>query len=93
MDRHTPTSPSPTRAEPLPSGFNELLQHDASTPYPRESIVAETIQVHSQPGARYGTPGPQPHHSQDVEGSMLYQQCAGTAELVGKHGRSCGPVG
>ncbi|KAK4128319.1 hypothetical protein N657DRAFT_585182 [Parathielavia appendiculata] len=64
MDRHTPTSPGPTRVEPLPSGFNELLQHNASTLHPRDTIATEATQTHSQPGSRYGTPGPQPHQPQ-----------------------------
>ncbi|KAK3310297.1 uncharacterized protein B0T15DRAFT_546847, partial [Chaetomium strumarium] len=46
MDRNTPPSPPRTRAEPLPMGFHELLQHNA----------AESIHAHSQPASRYGTP-------------------------------------
>jgi hypothetical protein len=81
MDRNTPPSPPQTRAEPLPMGFHELLQHNA----------AESIQAHSQPGSRYGTPVPQPHRSQGVDASMVYQHRGGGGDLVGKfHRMPCG---
>ncbi|KAK4105986.1 hypothetical protein N658DRAFT_460108 [Parathielavia hyrcaniae] len=59
MDRRTPTSPVPTKAEPLPSGFNELLQHNASSLYPRDAMGTDATQTHSQPGP-YG-PIPEPY--------------------------------
>ncbi|KAK3906214.1 hypothetical protein C8A05DRAFT_40950 [Staphylotrichum tortipilum] len=75
MDRHTPPSPTPTKVEPMPSGFSELLQHNSSTPYPGEAIpTTESIPTHLQPGSRYGTPGLQLPHSQGIEAPMVYQQ-------------------
>ncbi|EAQ90810.1 hypothetical protein CHGG_02745 [Chaetomium globosum CBS 148.51] len=59
MDRHTPPSPAPTRVDPLPSGFNELLQHNAS--YSHEAISADPIQAHSQPGSSSYGPIPEPY--------------------------------
>ena len=87
MDRHTPPSPTPTKVEPMPSGFNELLQHNSSAPYPGQPIpTTESIPPHLQPGSRYGTPGPQLQHSQGIEAPMLYQQ-GGTGDMVRIHRR------
>ncbi|KAL2178599.1 uncharacterized protein P884DRAFT_240539 [Thermothelomyces heterothallicus CBS 202.75] len=61
MDRHTPPSPAPTKAEPLPTGFYELIQHNASASYPCGIIHAESIHAHSQPASRYGTPDDSPY--------------------------------
>jgi hypothetical protein len=85
MDRHTPPSPAPNRADPLPSGFNELLRHNASASYPHEA--ADPVHAHSQPGSRYGTPGPQPHHAHGIDTSMAYQQRGVVGDLVRMHPR------
>ncbi len=83
MDRHTPPSPTPTKAEPMPSWFNELLQHNSSAPYPGEPIpTTESIPAHLQPGSRYGTPGPQLQHSQGIEAPMVYQHGGAGGDLV-----------
>lgn len=84
MDQHAPPSPALTKAESLPTGFNELLQHNAAASYPRDAMSVEPIQAHSQPDSRYGTPASQPHHSQGFDTSMSYQQCGGGGELVGR---------
>jgi hypothetical protein len=82
MDRHTPLSPGSIKGEPLPTGFNELMQHNTAGSYARETMRAESIHAHSQPISRYGTPVPQSHHSQGFEASMPYQQRGGSGELV-----------
>lgn len=74
MDRHTPLSPGPIKSESLPTGFNELMQHNAAASYAREAIPTDSIQAHSQPTSRYGTPVPQSHHSQGYDASIAYQQ-------------------
>jgi hypothetical protein len=89
MDHQTPPSPGPIKAEPLPSGFNELMQHNASASYPRDTIIANSVQVHSQPASRYGTPVPQLHHSQGVDAEVIYHQRGGGGDMVGKHCGSC----
>ncbi|KAK4239462.1 hypothetical protein C8A03DRAFT_14167 [Achaetomium macrosporum] len=76
MDHNTPPSPPQTKAEPLPMGFHELLRHNA----------AESIQAHSQPASRYGTPVPQLHQPQGVDASVVYQQHhGGGGDLPGYH--------
>lgn len=87
MDRNTPPSPAPapTRAEPLPTGFNELLQHNTAATHARESTAAESIHAHSQPASRYGTPAPQQHHPQGFDSSTPYQQRGGGGNLVRKY--------
>lgn len=86
MNRHTLPSPAPTKAELLPAGFHELIQHNASASYPCGMIRAESVQVHSQPASRYGTPGPHslPHHPQGVDSPMDGQHCGGASDLVGR---------
>ncbi|KAK4197478.1 hypothetical protein QBC40DRAFT_102966 [Triangularia verruculosa] len=81
MDRNTPLSPNLPKAEPLPAGFNELLQHNAATPH--DLNAADSIRVQSQPGSRYGTPAPQLAHSQSFDPSMSYQR--GGAQIPGFH--------
>ncbi|KAL2154091.1 hypothetical protein VTH82DRAFT_2767 [Thermothelomyces myriococcoides] len=83
MNRHTLPSPAPTKAELLPAGFHELIQHNASASYPCGMIRAESVQVHSQPASRYGTPGPHslPHHPQGVDSPMDGQHCGGASDL------------
>ncbi|KAK4131966.1 hypothetical protein BT67DRAFT_408036 [Trichocladium antarcticum] len=62
MDRHTPLSPGPIKSEPLPTGFNELMQHNAAAAsYAREAIPTDSIQAHSQP-TPYG-PIPDPYNT------------------------------
>ncbi|CAP65005.1 uncharacterized protein PODANS_1_13940 [Podospora anserina S mat+] len=78
MDRNTPLSPSLPKGEPLPVGFNELLQHNAATPH--DMNAADSIRVQSQPASRYGTPAPQLTHSQSFDPSMSYQR--GVAQIV-----------
>ncbi|KAK4245649.1 hypothetical protein C7999DRAFT_42869 [Corynascus novoguineensis] len=73
MDRHTPPSPAPIKTEPLPSGFHELLQQNASMPYFRGTMHADSIQARSQPTSRYGTPGPRPQPHQP-QGQVIYPQ-------------------
>ncbi|KAK0754087.1 hypothetical protein B0T18DRAFT_29302 [Schizothecium vesticola] len=96
MDRNTPTSPGPPhrteplKAEPIPSGFQELIQHnnnhDSLHPPPpqpyhhRGSAGMESINVHSQSGPRYGTPGPAHGHNNNQ-----YNNRAGSGQLQGYH--------
>ncbi|KAK0733361.1 hypothetical protein B0T26DRAFT_736306 [Lasiosphaeria miniovina] len=61
MDRNTPRSPASPRLEQLPTGFNELVRHNAATSYPREVHGLQIRQSQSQPTSRYGTPVPQPY--------------------------------
>ncbi|KAK3299098.1 uncharacterized protein B0H64DRAFT_316612 [Chaetomium fimeti] len=63
MDRHTPPSPAPTRGDPLPSGFHELLQHNASAAYPHKAVPADPIQAHSQPSSSSYGPIPEPYNT------------------------------
>ena len=89
MDRHTPPSPAPTKAESLPSGFNELLRHNNnSASYSRQTMPTEPPQAPSQPESRYGTPGPQPHHSQGLDASVAYPQRGGGGDIVRKDRRA-----
>jgi hypothetical protein len=90
MEHQTPPSPAAIKAEPLPSGFNELMQHNASYPRdPRDTVIANSVQVHSQPASRYGTPGPQLHHSQGIDAEVAYHQRGGGGDMVGKHRGLC----
>ncbi|KAM7192016.1 transcription factor ste11 [Rhypophila sp. PSN 637] len=89
MEPHTPPSPDPSRFEGLPTGFNELLQHNAATPssYHRDGPGIEPNQVRSQPTSRYGTPIQQlqRHHTLDSN-VMQYQQRPGSAQPSQQYG-------
>ncbi|KAK3989194.1 hypothetical protein QBC44DRAFT_89835 [Cladorrhinum sp. PSN332] len=97
MDHNLPLSPAMSKGEPLPLGFNELLQHNASvSSVPRETATGDSIRVQSQSPSRYGTPVPQSHHSQSFD---LYQQQRGGSQMAGyqqtmyQHGNSqYGPI-
>ncbi|KAK3394538.1 hypothetical protein B0H63DRAFT_49222 [Podospora didyma] len=90
MDRNTPPLPASPQVESLPSGFDELMQHNATTSYPRDPQGVEAPQDYqSQPGSRYGTPAPQaqrPQVAYDGVG-IQYQQRggAGNGQLQGYH--------
>ncbi|AEO65762.1 uncharacterized protein THITE_2154193 [Thermothielavioides terrestris NRRL 8126] len=61
MSHNTPPSPAPTSAEPLPSGFSELLQHNEAASHPPNAMPAESVHAHSQPdNSPYG-PIPEPY--------------------------------
>ncbi|KAK4144645.1 uncharacterized protein C8A04DRAFT_11254 [Dichotomopilus funicola] len=83
MDRHTPASPTPVKPEPaFPSGFNELLQHNATTPYAHDVLSPDPMHAHSQPVSRYGTPGPQAHQLQGIDSSIAYPQLSGVGDMM-----------
>ncbi|KAJ4295764.1 hypothetical protein N0V88_004466 [Collariella sp. IMI 366227] len=74
MAHNTPPSPALTKTESLPTGFDELVQHNATAAYHRDSLAAvDHMQGHSQPRSRYGTP--QPHYPH-IDRSMGYPQRA-----------------
>ncbi|KAK3362853.1 hypothetical protein B0T25DRAFT_20230 [Lasiosphaeria hispida] len=81
MDHNTPPSPAPSKADQIPPGFHELLQHNAATSYAREGMSVEPPQAHSQPASRYGSPGPQGFHSQTYDPGMAYHQRSGGGQL------------
>ncbi|KAK3941853.1 hypothetical protein QBC46DRAFT_458016 [Diplogelasinospora grovesii] len=90
MDHTTPPSPAPSRPDPslLPSGFDELVQHNATASYSRDTttLAMEQIQlVHdiSQPGSRFGTPVPQSQQAspQGYDTVMMYQHSPSNSQL------------
>ncbi|KAK3330309.1 hypothetical protein B0H66DRAFT_572421 [Apodospora peruviana] len=80
MDRNTPLSPAISRFERLPTGFNELMQHNASRgSYHHDAFPREPNQGHSQPTSRYGSSVPQQHRPQTFDTAMMqYQQRPGS---------------
>ncbi|GAB1311215.1 Transcription factor ste11 [Madurella fahalii] len=91
MDRTTPPSPAPVKADALPAGFNDLLQHNAAASYPRETANTESVHADSQPISRYGTPTPQAHHPQGFDTPMAYQQRGGGGQLPSYHQQAMYP--
>ncbi|KAK0730596.1 hypothetical protein B0H67DRAFT_678389 [Lasiosphaeris hirsuta] len=85
MEHNTPPSPAPSKADPIPSGFHELLQHNAAVSYTREGMSAEPPQAHSQPVSRYGSPGAQGFHGQTYDPGLVYRQRGGGGQLQGYH--------
>ncbi|KAK1757589.1 hypothetical protein QBC47DRAFT_296234 [Echria macrotheca] len=81
MDRNTPPSPAPSKSEMIPSGFHELMHHNATTSYPHEAYGMESGQLHSQPGSRHGTPVHALHAGYD---HYLHQRGGGD-HLVGRY--------
>jgi hypothetical protein len=86
MDRHTPPSPAPAKSEPLPQGFQALVQHNSSAPpYSQEETTMEHPQTQSHPPSRYGTPVQQTYHPpRTYDQAFQFQQRGGGGPHVSR---------